>query len=123
MAKKNRLPKKIAGVKVPRALRRSSVLKALFGSAIGRNIAAKALTAAAGAAAAVLLEEREQVVASGEKTVKKSARAVGLATEAMQSAASAAIGVVTDAAKSVLPEDPRKSRKNKADDDNDAITH
>ena len=123
MAKKVRLPKKIAGVKVPRFLRKSNMLNALLGSAMGRDIAAKALTAAAGAAAAVLLEEREQVVATGEKGVKKSAKAVGLATEAVQHAASAAIGVVTDAAKSILPEDSRKGRKNKPGEDKEAITH
>ena len=70
----------------------------------------------------MLLEEREQVVQAGEKGARKGARAVGLATQAVQHAASAALEVVTDAAKSVLPDDS-KGRKGRAVDEKEPITH
>ena len=48
MAKKNRIPKKIAGVKVPKALRRSKMLGYMVASDVGRDMLAKAVTAGAG---------------------------------------------------------------------------
>lgn len=107
MAKKSAIPKKVAGFKVPKAVRKSKPLKAMLGSKIGRDIIGKALIAGAAAAAAVLAEEREEVTEAGKKGARKGARAIGIAGEAMQSAAHAAMGVVTDQARSYLPKDKK----------------
>ncbi len=101
---KTKLPKTIAGFKLPKSVRKSRILDAMLNSQIGRDILANALTAGAGAAAAVLLEERKAVSKVGKKGLRKSAGAIGIARDAVQSAASAALGVVGDAAHSFLPE-------------------
>ncbi|MHC2357707.1 hypothetical protein ACVMB3_007230 [Sinorhizobium meliloti] len=51
MAKKSRIPKKIAGVKVPKPLRKSKMLRSMMASDLARDVLAKALTAVPGAAA------------------------------------------------------------------------
>jgi hypothetical protein len=106
--KKNLIPKEIAGFKVPKAIRKSSALKALLASDTGRGILASALTAGAGAAASVLMGEREDIAAVGKKGARKTAGAFGIASEALESAASAAMAVVKDSATSMLPKDVRK---------------
>ncbi|MFI0844457.1 hypothetical protein [Mesorhizobium sp. IMUNJ 23232] len=98
MAKKNALPKKIAGMKVPKAVRKSSMLRALLRSEVGRDILANAITAGAGAAAAVLVAERKEIGKAGKKGIRKGAGLFSLATEAVQSAANAALGVVAETA-------------------------
>ncbi len=113
MSKKKRLPRKIAGIRVPKFLRKSSVLRTVLASSVGREIAARALTAAAGAAAAVLIQDRSEIAGAGKKAARKGSKAVGLATEAVQSAASAVMGVVTDAASSIMPDDKPKDGKAK----------
>ena len=51
MARRNKVPKKIAGVRVPKVFRKSSLLKGLLNTPAGRKLVAEALVAAAGAAA------------------------------------------------------------------------
>ena len=60
MAKKSKakLPKTIAGVTVPKAVRTSGLLDELLNSQLGREILAEALVAAAGAVASVLMKKR-----------------------------------------------------------------
>ena len=53
------VPKSIAGVPVPDAVRQSSAVKSLLGSPLGKKLLADAMLAAAGAAAAVLLKRRK----------------------------------------------------------------
>jgi hypothetical protein len=118
MAKKKKvLPKKVAGFKVPKPLRRSRMLRSLLSSAVGREIAANALTAGAGAAATVLMREREAVAdataAGARKGARKGARAFGIVAEAVEAAAAAMMDVVTDAARSVVPE-AKSGKKAKA---------
>ncbi len=113
MSKKKRLPRKIAGIKVPKFLRKSHVLRTVLASSIGREIAARALTAAAGAAATVLIQDRTAIAGASKKAGRKGSKVVGLATDAVQSAASAVMGVVTDAASSILPDDKSKDSKSK----------
>ena len=96
--KKSGAPKKVAGVKIPKAVRKSSALSTLFSSSLGREILADALIAAAGAAAAALTRTRTAEKA-GESAVKAGAEA----TDAMQTAAGAVANVVTEAARSFLP--------------------
>jgi hypothetical protein len=108
---KNKLPKRIGGLKLPKPVRKSKVLRAMLSNPLGRDILANAITAGAGAAAAVLIEERKEVRKAGKKGLRKGAGAIGIARDAVQSAASAALGVVGDAAQSFLPE--RKTPKGK----------
>ena len=113
MAKKNAIPKKVAGFKVPKTIRKSKPLKAMLFSKTGRDILAKALVAGAAAAAAVLAEEREDIAKVGKKGIRKGSRAVGIAGDALQSAAHAAMGVVTESVRSALPEDNGQKKKRK----------
>jgi hypothetical protein len=113
MAKKNAIPKKVAGFKVPRSIRKSPILKSLLASKMGREILGKALIAGAGAAAAVLAEERDDIAKAGKKGARKGARMVGVAGKAMQSGASAAMDVVTDSARSILPHDKKQDDKDR----------
>ncbi|MGI0523447.1 hypothetical protein [Rhizobium giardinii] len=108
---KNRIPKKVAGYKVPKTIRKSSVIQTLLASNIGRNVLANALTAGAGAAAAILVEEREEIAATTKKGARKGARVIGLAGDAIRSAAEAATEVVRDAADAALPKKMRKQAK------------
>ncbi|WP_309085301.1 hypothetical protein [Chelativorans sp.] len=120
--KKNPIPKKIAGLKVPKMLRKSRLLRTMLASATGREILANALTAGAAAAAAVLVKEREEVAEAGKKGARKGAHAIAVGTEAVQSAASAAMGVVAEAADQILP--GHRSRRAKRDGGEEApVTH
>ena len=105
MPKKNKIPKKIAGVKIPKILRKDSLLKSLLNSPTGRQIIANALVAAAGAAASALL-------AGTEGTTKASANgreeAGKIAKRALQSAAGALTDALSSAAKSAMA--PMRSR-------------
>jgi hypothetical protein len=123
--KKNRVPKRIAGVKIPKYMRKSSLIQAMLGSSLGRDILANAITAGAGAAAAVLLREREAVADVGEKGLRKGARAMALVGEAVQSAASAAVDTVGAAARSILPEGERAEgeRARKKQHGKEAVSH
>lgn len=111
--KKNAIPKKIAGLKIPKSVRKSAALRALLGSDLGRDILANALTAGAGAAAAVLMRDSDEIADAGKKGARKSVRAVAIATEALESAASAAMGVVKDSTLSMLPKDVKKTARKK----------
>ena len=111
MAKKTKIPKKIAGFKVPKGIRKSPVLAGLMRSKIGRELLAKALTAGAAATAAVLIEEREPVADAAKKGAASGGKAVRLAGQALESGASAAVEVLRDAASAALPKRARKAVK------------
>ncbi len=106
---KNKIPKKVGGYKVPKVIRKSSILNALLKSDIGRGILANALTAGAGAAAAVLLSERDEIADATGKGARKSVKVAGLAGEAMRSAAHAVSDVVRNSANDALPKKMRKA--------------
>jgi hypothetical protein len=119
--KKKRVPKRIVGVRIPKYMRKSRLMRAMLGSSLGRDILANAITAGAGAAAAVLVRERETVAEAGEKGLRKGARAAAIAGEAMQSAASAAMDAVSGAARSILPEEEQRGgRKHRG---KEAVSH
>jgi hypothetical protein len=102
---KNRIPKKIAGFKVPKSIRKSPMLKVLLGSAAGRRILGDALMAGATAAAAVLIQNNQDDVArTGKQAVKGGRKAGSIATRAVKDAAGAMVGVIGDAAQAVLPD-------------------
>ena len=107
MAKKNKIPKKIVGVKIPKVLRKNALLKGLIGSPTGRQIVADALVAAAGAAAAALVAAKatgkggvrgaaKTALHAGEEgthVVQKALKdAVEAMTEVLRNAAQAAMG-------------------------------
>ncbi|MXQ14810.1 hypothetical protein [Microvirga makkahensis] len=95
MAKKAKLPKTVAGVKVPRAVRSSSLPDELLNSELGREILAEALAAAAGAVASVLIKKRpsaDQIAQAGH----------------------AVAGTMTDMARTVLPASLTRADDNKA---------
>jgi hypothetical protein len=96
--KKSGVPKTVAGVKIPKSVRKSSPLASLFNSSLGREILADALIAAAGAAAAALTRTR-----TAEKAGHAAVAAGTEATEGVQTAAGAVANVVTEAARSFLP--------------------
>jgi hypothetical protein len=105
--KKNLIPKKLAGFKVPKRVRKSRVLKSLISSPLGRDILANALTAGAGAAAAVLVNHRDEVEDATEKGARRGARTLALLSEAVSHGSSAALGVVTDAAQGFAADEKR----------------
>jgi hypothetical protein len=96
------IPKKVAGVKVPKAVRESGSLSALFNSSLGREILADALIAAAGAAAAALTRSRTAKNA-GKAVADAGSAAAAAGTDLTHTAAGAVATVVTEAAKNFLP--------------------
>ena len=99
---KDALPKKVAGVKVPKAVRKSSSIGTLLSSGLGREILADALIAAAGAAAAALTRTRAAREA-GSAVADAGSTAASATGDAVQTAAGAVATVVTEAARSFLP--------------------
>jgi hypothetical protein len=100
--KDNDVPKKVAGVKVPKAVRQSSSISTLFSSALGREILADALIAAAGAAAAALTRTRSAQQA-GHAVAEAGSNAASTASDAVQTASTAVAGVISEAARNFLP--------------------
>jgi hypothetical protein len=101
-SKGSALPKKLGGVKVPKAVRQSTSLSTLFGSGLGREILADALIAAAGAAAAALTRTRPAKEA-GHAVAETGAHAAAATGDAVQTAAGTVAHVVTEAARNFLP--------------------
>lgn len=108
MAKKSKakLPKTIAGVTVPKAVRTSGLLDELLNSPLSREILAEAIVAAAGAVASVLMKKRpstDQVAQASETIVNKGAETASATKDLAQTAAGAVTEVVADAARQILP--------------------
>jgi hypothetical protein len=109
---KNRIPKKIAGVKIPRAIRKNTLMKGLLGNPVGRQIVADALIAAATAAAAALVASRPGGVKKAGKAVANAGEdTLQVARGALKSAASAFTDSLTNAAKLAVGGDDRSRRK------------
>jgi hypothetical protein len=98
------LPKKVAGVKVPKAVRKSGSLASLFNSQLGREILADALIAAAGAAAAALTRTRA-AKDTGRALADKGSQAASAGADLTGTAAGAVANVVADAARNIIPAD------------------
>ncbi|WP_046866412.1 hypothetical protein [Microvirga massiliensis] len=92
----------VAGVKVPKTIRKSSWFSTLFDSPLGREILADALIAAAGAAAAALTKTRP-AQAVGHAVADRGSDAAAATRDTVQTAAGAVAEVVADAARNVLP--------------------
>ena len=105
MAKSYKLPKRLLGMKVPKALRDLGWLQNFLESDIGRRILAEALVAAAAAASAALVGTQTETGAKAGKAVAKAGRKSGdVVKDAVRSAAGAMSDVIGNAAKSMLPE-------------------
>jgi hypothetical protein len=103
MAKgKSALPKRVAGIKVPKRLRKSRLLRSLLGNSLGRQVVADALVAGAGAAGTVLMRERKEVAHAAGAGVRKGTKRLALVTEALEEAVEAMMDVVSDAARAML---------------------
>ena len=96
-AAKSKLPKKVAGFKVPKALRKSGMLDTLVGTQTGRQLLADALIAAASAAAAVLVKRGADAAAPNGKNAGRS-----LMSDATHAATGALATFVTDAAHGLI---------------------
>lgn len=87
---KLKIPKKIGGVKVPKALRKSKSVDTLLNSPVGRELLAGAIVAGAGAAAGALANyqpAKETIAGAGEAVAGTGAAAAGAAQDAVQGAA------------------------------------
>jgi hypothetical protein len=104
---KTKLPKTVAGVTVPKRLRKpGKSLAGLFKSPLGREILAEALVAAAAAAAVALRRNRPsagEVKDAGVAMAGAGASAAVGAKDVAQSAVGAVGSVVAEAARQVLP--------------------
>ena len=120
---KTKLPERIAGWKVPKAVRKSALLRGLLGSKVGSDIAGKALIAGAGAAAAALTAEHAEVADAGRKGARKGARLVRTLTGAAESGVDAALAVITDAARSMLPTDGKGKHDKHRDREAEEVRH
>lgn len=109
MGKKSKLiPKKVAGIKLPKKLRKSKILRGLLASTAGREILASALTAGAGAAAAALMSGGQRHDGTSRKG------GVGLVSGALHDGAGAIMQVVASAARSMLSDKPADSAQTEA---------
>ena len=130
---KDKAPKRVAGVKVPKAVR-GGLVASVLDDPRTREILADVLMAAAGAAAAALVKHRP----SGREVAEAGAAAAGTTRDVAQDAAALITDTVTEAARHILPrsmtgtddsggkdrakdrgyahlaEDSRKSKKDKA---------
>jgi hypothetical protein len=101
---KNKIPKKIAGFKVPKTVRKSAVLKGLLASDTGRKILGDALIAGAGAAAAILAKNNEDAIGdAGETAARKTVKAGVLTKDVVKGVTGAMAEVIGDAARAVVP--------------------
>ena len=108
---KVKLPKTVAGFKVPKTLRKSGALDTLFGSALGRQLVADALVAAAAAAAAALVKARSNADEANGAAAGDGGRSA--LSEATHAAAGAVASFVTDAAQSLLKPAPAEAETGK----------
>ena len=114
MARKVKIPKAIAGIGVPKGVRRARVIKSVLNNPVGRAVLADALVAAAGAAAKALVQHRPsgaQVAAAGERVLDAGGHAATATADTTRSAAGTLGGVVSEVASYVLSDTSAKKRK------------
>jgi hypothetical protein len=113
------LPKKVAGVKVPKEIRNSGSLAQLVTSPLARELVADALIAVAGVLAGNK-RTREAVTGAGAKAGAAAMDAGASAKDAAQTATGAVAEVVTEAARRILPSsltsDEERKGKNEPDE-------
>lgn len=112
--KKTKLPKRVGGFRIPKALRRSKTIEAILSNPVGREILAGALVASAGAMAAALVENRNEIHGAGAKGGRKAARAVDISRHALKSGAKAFADELGSSIRNIVPFDDAKKLKKKA---------
>jgi hypothetical protein len=117
MAKaKIKLPKAIAGMKVPKPLRKSAAVTSFLNDPLWRAVLADALVAAAGAAAATLAQHRPsgaQVAHAGEMAVDAGGRAATATADTIRSAVGSLGSVASEVVQSILHSDDKKASRGK----------
>lgn len=115
MARKKSVPKKVAGVPVPQAMRNSGYVKALLNSPLGKKVLADAMLAAAGAAAAVLIRRQQQGRAAMPADLSREVlrAAAGAVTVGLGRAALRGLAPEEGAQRAVSPGGGRKAKKTK----------
>ena len=98
---KTKLPKTVAGIKIPKGLRKSGVLETLVGSQAGRQLLADAIMAAATAAASVLAGKAVRSVAQAHGDTARPARE-GSGGGSGDGPGGAIAGLITEAAEAML---------------------
>jgi hypothetical protein len=116
VGKKLKLPKTVAGVKVPKSLRKSRRLKAFINNPLGRTILADVLVAAAGAAAVALRGSAPSSVQTANASGKAAAAGARGASDLVQSAVGALSNVVSDVARGIRPDPDSEHQDHKAHD-------
>ncbi|PWC34983.1 hypothetical protein [Azospirillum sp. TSO22-1] len=103
MAKSFKIPKKIAGMKIPKAVRRSGrSLTAFLETPTGREVAAAALTAMAGVLAGTSRPVRNAAADAATGAGHTAAQAGSGAAGLMRDMAEAAVGAVSETARDLL---------------------
>ncbi|HYH37568.1 MAG TPA: hypothetical protein VD860_05060 [Azospirillum sp.] len=103
MAKSFKIPKKIAGIKVPKSVRKSGrSLAAFLETPTGREMAAAALTAMAGVLAGTNRPVRTAAADAAAGAGHTAAQAGGVAAGLMRDMAEAAVGAVSEAARDLV---------------------
>jgi hypothetical protein len=82
MAKPDRTPKKIAGLKLPKEIRQAPAIRSLLATAGGRKVLTDALRAGAAAAAAQVMEAHEAAKAAKSQKLEKPSASAAKPVEA-----------------------------------------
>ena len=117
MAKsKVKVPKAVAGVRVPKGLRRSGMVASVLNNPVGREVLAAVIVAGAGAAAKALAQHRpsgSQLAHAGERAVDAGSQAASATGDAAKSTVGALGGVASELASYLLPDKASKKAKGK----------
>lgn len=108
---KNPVPKKIAGVKIPKRIRKSKLLRKALKSPMGWEILVEAVTAGAAAGAAALVrhpQDTTRASMSGTRPGLTGAEAIACAA---REATDAVLDVVANALRSVSPDARRGAQE------------
>ena len=114
---KVKIPKTVAGVPVPKRLRKGGTLASILNHPLGRTILADVLLAAAGAAATALNRHQTggpQKLHSGEAAPDARDQAPSVTSDLAKSAAGALGNLALDVVEQVLPRKEAKKVKTKA---------
>lgn len=118
MAKsKVKVPKAVAGVSVPRGLRKAGIVTSVLNHPLGRSILADVLVAAAGAAATALNKHQAsaaQTSQDGEGHALKGNQSSSITSDLAKSAAGALGHLALDVVEQILPKKEAKKVKAKA---------
>lgn len=92
---KVKVPKKVGGFKVPKAIRKSRALKTMLASPFGRELLTGALVAGATAVASSLARERSSIGRLGAKAADATRDGVSEAAETIAAVANAVASRIT----------------------------